>query len=458
MFKLHLKKIIILVGFLAFGITLLVTGADNLFINALALGALMVYFWISEVIPIYVTALFPFIFAVPLGLIDAAGLSKAYGNTMVYLFLGGFLLAMALEKWDIHTLIAKRILRLVGKSKPRIILGFLISTSFLSMWISNTATALMMLPMALALVKSLPTEEKNSRFSLFLMLSIAYGSSVGGMATLVGSPPNLQMASMLSAQYGIEVGFIEWFKVGFPITVLLTAFIYLVFWIMLGSERKESLDSFDTEKVKWSRTQITVVSVFGLVVFLWTFRQVIGDWYHFEYSDESVALLGALLLFLIPTSNTKNLLEWSDTEKLPWGILLLFGGGLAMAEGLNKGGVIEWISDSLSSFNHLPYLAMLFIVVSIAIFGTEFMSNLALVTVFIPVIATFSIQNDFPILQICMPVTLAASCAFMLPVGTPPNAIVFSSGHIKIKQMVAVGFILNIISVLLITFFAKWFI
>jgi solute carrier family 13 (sodium-dependent dicarboxylate transporter), member 2/3/5 len=195
-----------------------------------------------------------------------------------------------------------------------------------------------------------------------------------------------------------------------------------------------------------------------LVVVLWTFRQLIAEYTGFVYSDESAAILGALLLFLIPTDETKNLLEWSDTEKLPWGILLLFGGGLAMAEGLNKGGVIEWVSKILVEFNHLPYFAILLILISIAIFGTEVMSNLALVTVFIPVIATFAQSSNLPILQLCMPITLAASCAFMLPVGTPPNAIAFSSGQLKIKQMVAVGFILNVLAVLLISVFSRIFI
>jgi solute carrier family 13 (sodium-dependent dicarboxylate transporter), member 2/3/5 len=238
--KRYYKKALITGGFTAFGLTLLLTGADNLFINALALGSLMVFFWISEVIPIYLTALFPFIFAVPLGLIDAQGLSKAYGNTMVYLFLGGFILALALEKWDIHTQIAKRILKVVGNSKPRVLLGFLLSTSLLSMWISNTATALMMLPMALAVIKSLNSAEKQSKFSYLLMLSIAYGSNVGGMATLVGSPPNLQMASILNSQYGTEIGFVEWFQIGLPLTSILTAIIYLVFWLILGKERSEN--------------------------------------------------------------------------------------------------------------------------------------------------------------------------------------------------------------------------
>ena len=452
------KNSIIAFGFVAFASMLLVTGGQSLFWNALLLGGLMIYFWILEVIPIYVTALFPFIFAAPLGLIDSKGLAQAYGNNMVYLFLGGFMLALALEKWDIHTQIAKGILRAVGKSKPRIILGFLLSTGLLSMWISNTATALMMLPMAVAVLKSLPSHEQNTKFALFLMLSIGYGASIGGMATLVGSPPNLQMASILEAQYDIEISFIDWFKVGFPLTILILTFVYLFFYMRLGKERNEEMTSFSMERVAWTSNQKKVLGVFLLVVILWSFKDLIVGATGFKYSDESAALLATLLLFIIPSSESKNLLEWSDTEKLPWGILLLFGGGLAMAEGLNNGGVIDWITSLLTAYDSIPYVFILIIVVSIAIFGTEVMSNLALVTVFIPVIASYALQNQFPILQLTMPVTLAASCAFMLPIGTPPNAIVFSSGHIKMSQMASVGLVLNLVSVLLIVLFALIFI
>lgn len=452
------KNSIIAFGFVAFAAMLLVTGGQSLFWNALLLGGLMIYFWILEVIPIYVTALFPFIFAAPLGLIDSKGLAQAYGNNMVYLFLGGFMLALALEKWDIHTQIAKGILRAVGKSKPRIILGFLLSTGLLSMWISNTATALMMLPMAVAVLKSLPSHEQNTKFALFLMLSIGYGASIGGMATLVGSPPNLQMASILEAQYDIEISFIDWFKIGFPITILLLIFVYLFFYFRLGKEREEEMNSFSMERVAWTANQKKVLGVFLLVVVLWSFKDLIVGATGFKYSDESAALLAALLLFITPSSESKNLLEWSDTEKLPWGILLLFGGGLAMAEGLNNGGVIDWITSLLTAYDSIPYVFILIIIVSIAIFGTEVMSNLALVTVFIPVIASYALQNQFPILQLTMPVTLAASCAFMLPIGTPPNAIVFSSGHIKMSQMASVGLVLNLVSVLLIVLFALIFI
>jgi sodium-dependent dicarboxylate transporter 2/3/5 len=458
----HLKKIIIALGFILFSAILIATKGESLFWNAIALGGLMIYFWIFEVIPIYVTALFPIVLSAPLGLLTVAGkidtsiLSKCYGNNMIFIFLGGFMLAIALEKWNIHMQIAKGILRVVGNSKPNIILGFLLSTALLSMWVSNTATALMILPMGVAVVKSLPLEQQNSRFSLFLLLSIAYGANIGGVGTLVGSPPNLQMASILSSQYDIQIDFIQWFKIGFPICVVSIIMVYFFFYLGLGKARKERVDSFSMEKKAWTKNQFKVLAVFLLVVVLWSFKDLIAL-SGLTYSDEMVAILGSVLLFLIPADNKMNLLEWSDTTKLPWGILLLFGGGLALADGLAKGGVIKWISGSFAQLDTLPYLMILLILITIAIFATEVLSNLALVTVLVPVLAAFAMEFDHSIVQVCMAVTLASSFAFMLPIGTPPNAIVFSAGHIKISQMARVGVILNVFGVLLIFLVAALF-
>jgi sodium-dependent dicarboxylate transporter 2/3/5 len=456
MFQKHLKKIIIGLGFLIFGLILVLTKAESLFWNAIAISGLMIYFWIFEVIPIYITALFPIILAAPLGLLnDASGkvdaniLAKSYGNNMIFIFLGGFMLALALEKYNIHLQIARGILRLVGNSKSKVILGFLLSTGLLSMWVSNTATALMLLPMAIAVIKSLPSEEQNSRFSLFLLLSIAYGSSIGGVGTLVGSPPNLQMASILSNQFNIEVDFLQWFVIGFPICVLMLLASYLFFYLALGKTRNEKLKSFSMEKEPWTKTQYKVLFVFFVFVILWSFKDVFSI-VGFNYSDESVAIFGTILLFLIPVNNTTNLLEWSDTTSLPWGILFLFGGGLAMADILAKGGVIDWLSSSFINLNNLPYFLILLILIAGAVFATEVISNLALVTILIPIIGAFAKDYGHPIIQLAFAITFGASLAFMLPIGTPPNAIAFSSGHIKFSQMAKVGFLLNIISVILI--------
>jgi sodium-dependent dicarboxylate transporter 2/3/5 len=447
------KSLILGFGLFLSAIVVLLTGGKDLLWNSVALGGLMIYLWVFEVIPIYVTALLPLVLAVPLGILDGTDLAKAYGNSNVYLFFGGFVLALALEKWNIHEQVARGIIHLVGKSKTRILLGFLLATGLLSMWISNTATALMMLPMATAVIHALPKSEAHSKFPLYLLLSVAYAASVGGMGTLVGSPPNVQMASILEQNYGIEVGFFDWMKVALPISITMLLAIFVFFYFMLGKERHGNNDDFVLHKEPWNRDQIYVLLIFGAVVILWSFRELFNQ-IGIPYKDEGPAVLGAVMLFILPGTNKKPFLSWKDTEKLPWGILILFGGGLALAAMFEKNGVITELTKSFEQFNHLPFYLILIIVVSIAIFATEIMSNLALVTVFIPLIAQFALQSDYSIIQLCLPLTMAASCAFMLPVGTPPNAIVFATGQVHINQMAKVGFVLNIIGVVLVTVFS----
>ena len=416
----------------------------------------MVFFWLFEALPIYVTALLPFIFGVPLGIIDKAGLASSYGNTTIYLFLGGFILALALEKHDVHKQIAKRIIVLVGNSKSRLLLGFILSTSLLSMWISNTATALMMLPMALAITSSLPNKKGKSKFSLFLLLSIAYSASVGGMATIVGSPPNGSMQSILAQNYDIHITFAQWMKIGIPLSFALQFILFGFFYMLLGKERHEKID-IDIEKHKWTTSQLKVLFIFLVVVLMWMFKSLIVYYLNIDFEDFGPALLGAMLLFITPSEKSKMLLEWKDTRNLPWGILILFGGGLALAKMFEANGVITEISTMFLSFKTAGIVLILLVVVGIATFGTELMSNTALVAVFIPIIGEFALQSDYSIIQLCVPVTLAASCAFMLPVGTPPNAIVFSSGEVKISEMAKYGFLLNIAAILLIVLFGSFY-
>ena len=445
------KKISLFTGLILFILIIAITGGNSLFWNAIALSFLMIFFWLFEIVPIYVTALFPIIFSIPLGILTREQLSSAYGDKFVYLFLGGFILALALEKWHVHTQISKKIISFIGQSKPRIILGFMLTTGLLSMWISNTATTLMMLPMVIAVVEVLPKNNSKSKFPLFLLLSVAYAASIGGMGTLVGSPTNTAMASSLQKNFNTEVDFISWFKVGFPIAILVLLTAYLFFFLLLGKERKENVHGFDLKKEKWDSNQFRVIIVFLLVVVLWSFKGFIHSFLSFKYTDEGIAILGAVLLFFIPSrKKSKALLEWKDMKNLPWGVLLLFGGGTALATILKVNGVVDFISQSFISYNNTPYLLVLILLVGLSIFGTEVMSNFALVTAFIPVIAQFALDAGYPVLQMCLPVTLAASCAFMLPVGTPPNAIVFSSGLVHIKEMAKYGFFMNLISLFLI--------
>lgn len=453
--KFFWKQTTLIAGFTAFfAMIILAPEKDALFWNSIALGGLMVFFWLFEAMPIYVTALLPFIFGIPLGVIDKAGLASSYGNTTIYLFLGGFILALALEKHDVHKQIAKRIIMLVGNSKSRLLLGFILSTSLLSMWISNTATALMMLPMALAITSSMPKKKGKSKFTLFLLLSIAYSASVGGMATIVGSPPNGSMQSILAQNYDIHITFAQWMKIGIPLSFALQFILFGFFYLLLGKERHEKID-VEIEKKKWTTSQLKVLFIFLLVVLMWTFKSLIVYYLQLDFEDFGPALLGAMLLFVTPSDKSKMLLDWKDTRNLPWGILILFGGGLALAKMFEANGVITEVSTMFLSFKTAGIVLILLVIVGIATFGTELMSNTALVAVFIPIIGEFALQSDYSIIQLCVPVTLAASCAFMLPVGTPPNAIIFSSGEVKISEMAKYGFLLNVAAILLIVLFGS---
>lgn len=427
-------------------------GIDS-FTLALILAALMILLWITEWIPIYLTALFPILLGAPLGLLTPKELAGCYGDANIFLFFGGFVLALGLEKWGVHEQIARRIIKIVGDQKSKILLGFILSTGLISMWISNTATALMMLPMAVAVIEAMPVSHRESRFSALLMLSVAYAANIGGVGTLIGSPPNTQMASILAENFHIQVSFLDWMKIGLPLAITLLLIMYLLFHYLLGSERKDVHDlHFHT--LPWSKPQKRVLWIFSMVAILWIFREPIVTWTGFPYRDENAAILGALALFLLPNGDDKQtLLKWSDTEKLPWGILLLFGGGLAMAAILEKNGILKSLSAYFNFADGLNPIILIFILTALAIFISEVLSNLAMVTVFIPIVGVFAEQTQTPLFPLAMALTLGASLAFMMPVGTPPNAIVFGSGYLKIKQMVRIGFILNIISLLLIGLF-----
>jgi len=427
------------------------------FTLSLLLAGLMVVLWISEWIPVYLTALFPLLFAVPMGLLTPKDLAQCYGDANIFLFFGGFVLALGLEKWGVHEQIARRIIAVVGDKKSNILLGFILSTGMISMWISNTATALMMLPMAIAVIEAMPPSHRHSRFSIFLMLSIAYASNIGGVGTLIGSPPNTQMASILSESFQVEISFFDWMKIGMPLAILLLLLMFLIFNMLLGAERKDVHDlHFHT--LPWTKAQKRVLWIFSMVAFLWIFREVFVGW-GINYRDENAAILGALAMFLMPSGDgqKEKILRWSDTEKLPWGILLLFGGGLALAAVLEKNGVLQFLAQSFESFDGIGLVAAVLMLTTLAIFISEVLSNLAMVTLFIPVVGIFAAQSGLLLVPMAMALTLGASLAFMMPVGTPPNAIVFGSGFLRIKDMMRYGFILNLISLALISLFVILF-
>jgi sodium-dependent dicarboxylate transporter 2/3/5 len=441
------KQRITAIGFSIFATILISTKCESTFWNAIALSFLMIFFWVFEVIPIYVTALFPLVLAIPMGVLNKEDLAMAYGDGNVFLFFGGFLLALGLEKWNVHEQIARGIIAAVGQSPSRILFGFIMSTGLISMWISNTATALMMLPMALAIIEALPKKDQKGKFAIFLMLSVAYASSIGGVGTLVGSPPNTQMASILEKQFHTEVDFFTWMKIGFPVAILMLLVLFLMFYSSLRKEKNLGSHQLQLPNAPWTKDQFKVLAIFSGVVMLWILKDVIHNLTGFTYRDENVAMLGGALLFLIPSQEKKTLLKWEDTKQLPWGILLLFGGGLALAAIMEKNGMIESISVAFSQMNTVSYFGILLTVVTIAVFASEVLSNLAMVVIFVPIVAGFANQLGIPILQLAIPLTLGASLAFMLPVGTPPNAIVFSSGYLKVKDMVKYGLVLNLIGI-----------
>jgi solute carrier family 13 (sodium-dependent dicarboxylate transporter), member 2/3/5 len=416
--------------------------------KGLGIVALMVYYWISQPLPLYVTALFPLILAPLSGLLKINELADAYGNHMIFLFLGGFIMAVAIEKWKLHEWISIRLIHFFGASPKRILLGFMVATWFLSMWISNTATALMMLPMALSVVNALSGKGKM-RYGAGLMLGIAYAANIGGTATLIGTPPNVQLAGMLAQEFNITITFFDWLKIGLPFASLLLVVGFLL--IIRFFCRSVELELPEFERKPLSRVQKSTLIGFSSIVFMWVFGDLLAHITGIPFNDTSTALIGGILFFIIPAEEGKPLLQWKDMERIPWGILLLFGGGLALAKILTKTGVILELVNHLSDWGFTSYFVVLVFFVTLTVFATELMSNLALVSLLIPIAGAFAVDQGYSVFSINTGIALAASCAFMLPVATPPNAILYSSNLIPMKSMVRVGLILNLIVVALIS-------
>jgi sodium-dependent dicarboxylate transporter 2/3/5 len=377
-------------------------------------------------------------------------IASEYGNEMVFLFLGGFMLARAIEKFEIHKNIAAHIVKRTGSNPLGVIFGFMLATAFLSMWLSNTGTTIMMLPMAMTILAPLPEGNFKKQFTLALLLTIAYAASIGGVATIIGSPPNVLMAGILSKEYQINIDFATWSLFGVPIAAILLYALYWYFKKFLLTDSKDVKINIGGVNA-WTNNQKRVLIIFGFTVLFWVFKPIINAFTGFPLSDPQIALIATVFLFIIPKKqSSESLLNWNDTRETPWGILFLFGGGLALAKILDNGGVLEDFSDMIaqSGFDNF-YVLMLFLVIA-SIFLTELMSNLALVTALIPIVARIALKLDMDILALCFPITIAASCAFMLPMATPPNAIVFSSEKIQVKQMARVGFIMNVISTIVV--------
>ena len=466
--KLSKNIIGLILGPLAFSLILLFFEADGLSFEAkciLASTAWMAVWWVTECVPISVTALLPIVLFPLTGGMDLSTTTAAYGHKLVFLFVGGFMIALAIEKWHLHKRLALNIIRMTGSNKSRVILGFMLATAFLSMWISNTATSIMILPVGLAIISQLKDdpntkENENEIFGKSLMIAIAYSASIGGMATLIGTPPNMVLAGVVEESYGIKLNMFDWMKFGVP----LSSFLLMICWVYLtkiafkfkNEEFSAGRDEILRQIKKlgsFSNEEIKVLIVFTLTALGWISRGSIEKIFPL-IDDTIIAIFFAVILFIIPTSNNKSdktILVWDDTVKLPWGILILFGGGMAIASAFGKSGLALWIADLLQNLNGIPLFLIILIIVTSINLLTEVTSNMATTAMLLPVLVTIALAIEIHPYFLLVSATLAASCAFMLPISTPPNAVVFSSGFLKIEDMFKKGIWMNMISIITIT-------
>ena len=422
--------------------------------------------WITEAIPIAATSLMPIILF-PLS--DGLSLSEttsSFGHRFVFLYLGGFILALSIEKWNLHKRIALNIIKIIGTNIKKIILGFMVATAFLSMWISNTATSVMMLPIGIAIVKQMKDlqstpENENLIFGKALMLSIAFSASIGGVATLIGTPPNLVFAGIIQKLYNIEISFLEWFMFGLPISIILL----FIAWVYLTNVAfKFKQDKFDEGKKEINRQledigsmsyeEKIVLTVFILTGLAWITRTFFLNKFLPNLDDSIIALISGISLFIFQANSKsgkkEKIMNWEDAVKLPWGILLLFGGGLAIAQGFQSSGLATWIAQNMVQLEGFSVFLILLVVIAAVNFLTEITSNLATTAMLLPILAPTAVILGVHPYILMVGATIAASCAFMLPVATPPNAVVFGSGYLKMSDMVRVGVLMNFISITVI--------
>ena len=463
-----IKQFGLVLGPLLFTFTLLFFKPEGLSPEGVAVLATTIWvaiWWILEVVPIAVTAMLPIILFPITGAMELSTTTAAFGHKYVFLYIGGFVLAIAIEKWNLHKRIALTVINIIGTSVSKIILGFMIATAFLSMWISNTATTVMMLPIGMAIILQLKDNpntkvDENEIFGKALMLSIAYSASIGGVATLIGTPPNLIFAGILEEQYNVEMTFSKWIIYGLPISIILLFICWKYMTTVAFSFTQKDFPGGKAEIKrllknlgKISYEEKTVLIVFCITAFLWMTRSFLISKLIPAIDDTIIAMASATILFILPTKKRKEkkIINWESAVKLPWGILLLFGGGLALAEGFKTSGLAVWIGAQVTQFENLPLFALLFVLILAVNFLTEITSNLATTAMLLPVIAPIALILDVHPFTLMVGITVAASCAFMLPVATPPNAIVFGSGYLKIPDMMRTGILMNVISVILIT-------
>ena len=449
----------------------------------LAVALLMAVWWMTEVVSLSVTAFLPVILFPLLGIMDGKAVSSEYFNHIIFLFIGGFLIAISMQKWNFHKRIALKLLVITGTSPTRILLGFMVASYVLSMWISNTATTMMMLPILLSVLSQLDElygKDNVTKFGVGALLAMGYSSSVGGIATLIGTPPNPIFLRIYQMYFpdGTEVTFANWFIYAFPLSVITFVIVFVLIYILFtrGQSKVWSSDlRIDFNKDyknlgKLSFEERAVSIIFVLTAVLWMTRSPIEiggfrlpGWSqlfnHPEYlNDGTVGMVMSMVLFLIPSKKHKGkrLMQWDDAEKLPWGIIILFGGGFALAEGFKSSGLSEAVGTLFSFMKGSSPLLIILVISAIMIFLTELTSNSSSTVIILPILASLAIATGINPLYLMVPATIGASMAFMLPVATPPNAIIFSSGRIKINQMARAGIILNIIMIIVVSLWSYW--
>lgn len=438
--------------------------------RVIAVAVWMLIWWITEAVSISVTALLPLLLFPLLKILPIAEVGANYGSPIVFLFFGGFVMALALEKVNLHKRIALNIIKLTGTTPNKVVLGFMIATAALSMWISNTASTVVMLPIALSVINLLIYDadgftKRDQNFALSVMLGIAFSANAGGIATVIGTPPNSVLIGLLENEYNIQISFLKWMTLGLPFAVVMIGITYfvLVKWMFPNKHLKfnASKEVIEEELKKLGPTsgkEKLVLVIFGVTVFLWIFRTLINTLFpDLDLTDTMISIFAAISLFALPYNIKKGdfIINWKDTSKLAWGILILFGGGLALAKGMSVSGIVDLVANTIAN-SEISILFTASLLILLMLFMTELMSNVALVAVLAPVVAGIALGLGVPILYLLIPVTMASSCAFMLPMATPPNAIVFASGYVKVPQMARVGIILNLIAVALLIVVFQW--
>lgn len=425
----------------------------------------MAFWWLTEALPIAVTALMPLIVLPVLGLFDFKALAASYAHPLIFLFMGGFIIAKAIEAWNLHLRIALLIVRSFGTRPDYLIAGFMLATAILSMWVSNTAPTVMMLPIAISIIGVLNEREEPkiaANTATALLLAIAYSANIGGVGTLVGSPPNALLAAFAQERFGIEIGFARWMTIGFPVVFVMLPLCWLLLTRVTCPVARRPTPGADEIIRKelaalgpMSIEEKRVLAVFVLTACCWIFRPLItGAFPLMDLSDSGIALIGALSLFIIPTGkgDGSSLMTWPRAASLPWGVLLLVGGGLSLAGAISSSGLAGIIGHSLTWLEDYPAIVLVAAVTALIVFLTEITSNTATTAIFLPIVATVAIGAGIAPLELIAPVALAASCAFMMPVATPPNAIVFASEQLTVAQMARTGFLINLVAIAVIIF------